>query len=154
MPSVWAMLCHPLLRSSLEYEKCLPSKNVALMLILQWDLILTLGLPLRKGGIGCARLSKPVNGLLTVAGVWSCRSICDLRGGWGVREACPPGQGPNQECWDTGLIAYRCPFNFPQVNSIYPLLGFTHNSGRYAQSQNGETSGQGALALCVCSNGE
>lgn len=34
----------PRLCSRWEYEKCFPSKNVAPMLILQWDLILTLGL--------------------------------------------------------------------------------------------------------------
>lgn len=62
-PVVCEILCN-LFHSTSEYEKCFPSKNVSLMLTLQWNFILThiLWLPLQEGCIGCAQLSKPVHG--------------------------------------------------------------------------------------------
>lgn len=63
VPRICVILCN-LFHSTSEYEKCFPSKNVSLMLTLQWDFILThiLWLPLQEGCIGCAPLSKPVHG--------------------------------------------------------------------------------------------
>lgn len=129
-------------------QKMLPWCSLCLGLDLDTQILQPL---LHNGWTGCFWLSKAVNGQLTCTGVWCCWRTCESRGNQDVRQACPPGQGPIPEGWDSGFIAYRHPSYFLQENSVHSFLMFRPTN---ASSQEGMTLVQGNLAPCFCFNGE